>query len=190
MQYDTWMAKYGPPRMDNSAVKPQTLRQWAISVGISPPTAYDRYRAGTLPVTVFPIGKLLIVGESVAEIKQRKLSFKRQQKRISEQERRTPEMLIAQTITSKGISVEEYTAMLTLQNGRCANHGCRTDSPGGPGRWCIDHDHSCCPGKKSCGKCVRGLLCQGCNVGLGGFRDSAEAITGALAYLAAFDVVH
>jgi len=24
----------------------------------------------------------------------------------------------------------------------------------------IDHDHACCPGKRSCGKCVRGALCR------------------------------
>jgi len=31
----------------------------------------------------------------------------------------------------------------------------------------IDHYHGCCPGRYSCGKCIRGLLCGPCNVGLG-----------------------
>ena len=32
----------------------------------------------------------------------------------------------------------------------------------------IDHDHRCCPGSESCGKCIRGILCSSCNTGLAG----------------------
>lgn len=47
----------------------------------------------------------------------------------------------------------------------------------------VDHDHSCCPGKKSCGDCVRGLLCNNCNNGLGRFKDSVKSLRAAIAYL-------
>ena len=48
----------------------------------------------------------------------------------------------------------------------------------------IDHDHSCCSSNsKGCGRCVRGLLCQPCNLGLGNFRDSEEYLLRAVEYL-------
>lgn len=50
-------------------------------------------------------------------------------------------------------------------------------------RMVIDHDHSCCPGDTSCGDCVRGALCTGCNVGLGYFRESPAKLRGAIEYL-------
>lgn len=48
----------------------------------------------------------------------------------------------------------------------------------------VDHDHACCPEQnKSCGKCVRGLLCSACNRGLAAFRDSAMTLSAAITYL-------
>lgn len=80
------------------------------------------------------------------------------------------------------ITREQYDALLEKQGGRCAI--CRTDKPGNRSLLLnVDHDHACCPGGKSCGKCVRGLLCAYCNVGLGAFRDDAERLAAAAAYL-------
>jgi Recombination endonuclease VII len=50
-------------------------------------------------------------------------------------------------------------------------------------RFAIDHDHSCCPGKITCGNCVRGVICQNCNVGLGSFKDDINALKNAIKYL-------
>ena len=47
----------------------------------------------------------------------------------------------------------------------------------------IDHDHGCCEGTYSCGKCIRGLLCSFCNRGLGTFNDSVETLENAIKYL-------
>ena len=47
----------------------------------------------------------------------------------------------------------------------------------------VDHDHACCAGRESCGKCIRGILCQKCNSGLGMFNDAVKLVTAALQYL-------
>lgn len=43
-------------------------------------------------------------------------------------------------------------------------------------RLAVDHDHACCPGHYSCGKCVRGLLCQDCNIAAGKLRDDPDVM--------------
>ncbi len=47
----------------------------------------------------------------------------------------------------------------------------------------VDHDHGCCPGKGSCGKCIRGFLCSGCNTSLGHMEDDVDMIRALADYL-------
>lgn len=65
------------------------------------------------------------------------------------------------------VTPERYEQMLVSQGGKCAVCGSTRASSKKPDMWNVDHDHSCCPGDKTCGKCVRGLLCAGCNTRLG-----------------------
>lgn len=50
--------------------------------------------------------------------------------------------------------------MYESQGGACA--GCRSRMF--DAELYVDHDHACCPGPFSCGRCVRGLLCPACNL--------------------------
>jgi hypothetical protein len=97
--------------------------------------------------------------------------------------RENPEMYYWHRIKyAYGLSREQFEKMLASQGGVCAI--CRTDTPGGrSGKWVVDHDHQCCPGTRSCGICVRGLLCNACNHGLGHFADRAEVLRRAAAYV-------
>jgi Recombination endonuclease VII len=82
-----------------------------------------------------------------------------------------------------GLTPERYDEFLRLQGGGCAICGERP-APGYNLR--VDHDHRCCPGDaKSCGKCIRGLLCGKCNTGLGQFLDSEDLLLKAAAYVRA-----
>jgi len=47
----------------------------------------------------------------------------------------------------------------------------------------VDHDHKCCAGRSSCGKCIRGLLCLKCNNMLGMVSDDAAILAKAIEYL-------
>lgn len=61
---------------------------------------------------------------------------------------------------------EQYNLLLNSQNNRCAI--CVEEFTKSPH---VDHDHSCCPQPgKSCGKCIRGLLCSNCNKMLGAYE--------------------
>jgi len=82
----------------------------------------------------------------------------------------------------KGLTLEKFDAMELLQNDRCAICGVPfTDSAKGVAH--IDHDHKCCPTNRACERCLRGLLCHHCNMGLGRFHDDPELLVKAAGYL-------
>ena len=81
------------------------------------------------------------------------------------------------------LTPEAWESIFESQGRCCANPECRTTYPGARG-WHTDHDHACCPGKdKSCGGCVRGILCGNCNRALGCVGDSPKKLDGLSQYL-------
>jgi hypothetical protein len=80
------------------------------------------------------------------------------------------------------LSPEDFTAKMLEQNSRCAI--CRNEFVKTPN---VDHDSNCCPDKmKTCGKCVRGILCGDCNRALGLFDHDLERLQAAIDYLLKF----
>ena len=79
-----------------------------------------------------------------------------------------------------GITVQQFEELIKLQNNRCLI--CdkefelrRRGSGQSPKTPVVDHDHA--------SGAVRGILCNGCNVALGAFYDSAEILARAMVYL-------
>jgi hypothetical protein len=77
----------------------------------------------------------------------------------------------------------QFDVMMKAQKGCCAICG---DPPPEGKRLRVDHDHSCCPGQKSCGECLRGLICLRCNMLLGHARDESSILIAAAGYLARY----
>jgi Recombination endonuclease VII len=90
-----------------------------------------------------------------------------------------------------GLSPEQRGKLLTEQNGCCYLCGEPLDLDH-PRTVHVDHDHTCCPGSRTCGACIRGIACDPCNRGIGYFRDDpgrmrrvADQLEAAMAALAA-----
>lgn len=75
------------------------------------------------------------------------------------------------TVLARQGSVKPDCAVCSLNDRRCL---------------CVDHDHRCCPGDRSCGKCVRGLLCRTCNR-IEGLLGTTSKATRMLAYMTKAD---
>jgi len=73
-----------------------------------------------------------------------------------------------------GLTLEQYDTMLSTQGGSCSI--CKTVTPDhGSGRFVVDHCHTT--------GAVRGLLCNSCNVLLGGAKDNQSVLLEAVQYL-------
>jgi hypothetical protein len=73
-----------------------------------------------------------------------------------------------------GMTLAEYQALLTAQDGRCAV--CGSDQPGSTkDRWHVDHCHDT--------GMIRGLLCAQCNVMIAMARDDETILQAAIGYL-------
>jgi hypothetical protein len=75
-----------------------------------------------------------------------------------------------------GLTLGQIEAMLESQQHACAI--CRRAKPAIK-KLCVDHCHS--------SHVVRGILCDGCNVGLGAFSDNPERLAAAVNYLKRFN---
>jgi hypothetical protein len=74
--------------------------------------------------------------------------------------------------TLYGLGLADYRAMLAAQENKCAICGTLFDSSNPA---CVDHCHEA---NKN-----RSLLCKGCNVGIGHFKENINLLEAAIAYL-------
>lgn len=74
-----------------------------------------------------------------------------------------------------GMSPADLAQMREAQQGLC--YLCRDPLLPDESRLvAVDHDHRCCPAKKSCAYCRRGLTCHSCNLVIGHARDDPERL--------------
>lgn len=79
-----------------------------------------------------------------------------------------------------GLTPDQYIDMSNNQNNVCKVCGNEEKQNK---RLAVDHDHNCCDGAFSCGKCIRGLLCSRCNKALGMINDDIDLLENFINYL-------
>ena len=74
------------------------------------------------------------------------------------------------------MTIEQFQKMFSDQNGMCLI--CDEQR-----KLIVDHDHSCCPEKTTCGECVRGLICHRCNTLVGYLETQKHILDRAKKYI-------
>ena len=86
-----------------------------------------------------------------------------------------------------GITLKQYLQISKSQDDACYLCGEKETVPHHKNdtvmRLAVDHDHSCCPGTRSCGLCIRSLLCYNCNRFMGRVDKSPKLQERFLDYL-------
>jgi hypothetical protein len=85
------------------------------------------------------------------------------------------------TLKKHSMTLEEYLEIKKKQGDTCKI--CGNHESGYRTRLSVDHDHACCSGEISCGKCFRGLLCHSCNMALGSVKDNVDILQKMIEYL-------
>lgn len=105
-------------------------------------------------------------------------------KRTMKHQKENPEMFKKRQrrylLASHGLTEDKYEKIMAKQQNGCAICKEKFETQK---RTHIDHDHSCCPETYSCGDCIRGILCAGCNMMLGMARDNKKILQYAIIYL-------
>ena len=100
---------------------------------------------------------------------------------------RKPEKIWVFNLRRMGLTIADYELMDRQQQSLCAicfRPETKVDNRTGKvKRLSIDHDHSCCGGKKSCKGCIRGLLCASCNHAIGLLDEDYERILALAQYV-------
>jgi len=93
-----------------------------------------------------------------------------------------PENVFRNYLKSKyNLTPEGYQSILEKQGGSCA--GCGRNQSKLAKKMAVDHDHRCCKKAGSCGKCIRGVLCDNCNQILGRANDDPSILRNLASYL-------
>lgn len=153
------------------------LAQCSTCKNFLPLNAYHKFRGRKYDIK----SRCIECSNKVLPIDVRREQHRAWRERTGQNEKRrqqySPERNFAQKLRYYyNMTPEEYDELLKSQGGTCAICP-RSDI------LCVDHDHNCCPGKRSCGSCIRGILCTGCNQGLGRFNDNHELLLRAAEYL-------
>ena len=76
-----------------------------------------------------------------------------------------------------GLTSDDLRLMIERQGSVCA--ACKNPAD----RWVVDHDHACCPGRRTCGRCIRGAICSHCNMAMGLAQDDPQRLRAMADYL-------
>ena len=82
-----------------------------------------------------------------------------------------------------GITFSELLYLIAKQSGKCRVCDVPLSFGRGSSSICVDHDHRCCPSKRCCGKCIKGILCSHCNKLLGFSYNDVNILRKAILYL-------